>query len=117
MQPYYGSRLRFAQDRAREGSALISAAPGTRLLSLGNGLVAAASNCTVTVDVTATAPGSHVNTDDLDSSLGTSPSAIATLTVGGGVSPLEIPAADRWALLLLGILLLGFAVLRLRLAP
>ncbi len=60
----------------------LTAASGTSDITYTGGTVSAMASCTVTVDVTSTTAGSHVNlTGDLTSSLGTSGTATDTLTV------------------------------------
>ena len=60
----------------------ITATAGSGVIAYTGGTVAAGSSCTVTADVTSPATGSYVNTSgDLTSSLGSSGTATATLTV------------------------------------
>mgnify|MGYP001818682170 FL=1 len=60
----------------------LSATAGSGVISLAGGAVAAAASCSITVDVTGTEAGSHLNTTgDLTSSLGNSGTASDTLTV------------------------------------
>ncbi len=60
----------------------VTAASGTSVIDLTGGAVSAASSCTLSVDVTSSTAGSHVNlTGDLTSSLGNSGTATDTLTV------------------------------------
>ncbi|MCB1385972.1 MAG: DUF11 domain-containing protein [Nitratireductor sp.] len=62
----------------------LTAAAGASVASYSGGTVAAGAACTISVDVTSNAIGSHVNTTgDLTSSLGNSGSATDTLTVSG----------------------------------
>ena len=75
--------------------------------------MAAASTCTVQVDLTSTTPGVHVNTtEDLTSSLGNSGTAGATLEVDSGVP--AIPTLNDWGLLILGSLLTLVTLWRMR---
>ena len=60
----------------------LTAPNGGSSISYSSGTVSAGASCTVTVDVTSSTPGSHLNTSgNLTSSLGTSGSASDTLTV------------------------------------
>ena len=60
----------------------VMAAPGGSSISLSGGTVGAGASCTVSVDVTGSASGTHVNTSgDLTSSSGNSGPASDTLTV------------------------------------
>lgn len=60
----------------------LTAVPGSGSVSYTGGSIAAGSVCTVSVDVTATSIGAHVNVSgDLTSSLGNSGTASATLSV------------------------------------
>ncbi len=62
--------------------AILSAPPGGTQITLANGSLAAFSNCTVTVDVTSSTLGSHLNTSSaLSTSLGTVDPASAPLSV------------------------------------
>jgi hypothetical protein len=84
----------------------LTASPGASVISYTGGTVLAGTTCTIEVDVTASQPGTLVNTtEDLTSSLGNSGPASAPLTVAAATSILEIPTLDRWALLLLALLL------------
>ena len=70
-----------------DGGALTAAAGGISVEYSG-GSVAATGTCTITVDVTSRAVGSHVNsTETVTSSLGTSTIAEATLTVNAAGAP------------------------------
>jgi uncharacterized repeat protein (TIGR01451 family) len=65
----------------------LTAVSGSGLVTYSGGTVLASSSCTVTLDVTASAPGAYVNTTgDLTSSLGNSGTAMATLTVAAPLS-------------------------------
>ena len=69
----------------------LTANAGTTVISYTNGSVAASDSCTITVDVTSSTPGSHVNTtDDLTSNRGNSGQATATLIVTGGLETAKI---------------------------
>jgi hypothetical protein len=93
----------------------LTASPGASVISYSGGTVLAGTTCTIEVDVTASQPGTLVNTtEDLTSSLGNSGPASAPLTVAAATSILEIPTLDRWALLLLALLLVVPAVWILR---
>ncbi|MEM7349853.1 MAG: IPTL-CTERM sorting domain-containing protein [Acidobacteriota bacterium] len=60
----------------------LTAVPGTSLIGYVGGTVAAGATCTISVDVTSSTAGAHVNTsDELGSSLGLSGMATDTLTV------------------------------------
>jgi len=64
------------------GGGTVTAVPGSGVVTLTGGTVGAMASCTVSVDVTGTASGSHVNvTGDLISSSGNSGTATATLLV------------------------------------
>ncbi len=60
----------------------VTAPAGGGTIALTGGTLAASSNCTIAVDVTSSSVGAHLNVSGpLSSSLGSSPSAQATLTV------------------------------------
>ena len=60
----------------------VTAVAGSGVVSYSDGAVAAGASCTVTVDVTSSTAGDHLNlTGDLTSSLGNSGTASATLRV------------------------------------
>jgi hypothetical protein len=64
------------------GAPVLTAVAGTSLVSLSNGDVAALSDCTVTVDVTAIGSGQLINTtSELNSHLGSSGKATAALQI------------------------------------
>merc|ERR1711991_1121 len=66
----------------------VTAVGASGFISYTGGTVPAASSCTITVDVTGTSLGGHVNTSgDLTSSLGNSGSATDTLTVTSVTPP------------------------------
>ena len=67
----------------------VTAVTGTGQVSLSNGSVAAGASCTITLGVTSAAEGSIDSVSGLlDTSLGQSPGASATLTVDGADAPL-----------------------------
>ena len=66
----------------------LSATPGGVRVSYSGGLLGAFATCTIAVDVTSAADGSHLNgTESATSSLGTSTVAEATLTVDPAAAP------------------------------
>lgn len=88
----------------------LTADPGGDSITYSGGTVAAGASCTVQADVLATAPGDLANTTgDLDSSLGGSGTASATLQV----QPSAIPATGASGALLLVLLLAVAGVWRL----
>jgi uncharacterized repeat protein (TIGR01451 family) len=83
----------------------LTAVPGSGVVSYAGGTVAATSSCVVQAAVTINSIGSAVNTTgDLTSSLGSSGTATATLTVQVPVDA-SIPALGLWGLLALGTLI------------
>ncbi len=90
----------------------LTAVAGSGVISYTGGTVAAGASCTVTVDVTSSTPGSHLNTSgDLTSSAGNSGPASDTLTVA-----LPVPTLGLWWMLILGgsILLVALRQLVIR---
>ncbi len=76
-----GMAIASTPNAANTCAGTLDATGGAGSVGLVGGSVAAASTCTISVDVTATSAGSLVNlTDDLTSSLGNSGTATATLT-------------------------------------
>ena len=66
----------------------LSATPGGVRVSYSGGSLGASATCTIAVDVTSAADGSHLNgTESVTSSLGTSTVAEATLTVDPAAAP------------------------------
>lgn len=66
----------------------LTSVSGTSVVSYTGGSVAAFASCTVSVDITSSTAGNHVNvTGDLTSSLGNSGTAVDTLTVIGIIPP------------------------------
>ena len=66
----------------------LSVTPGGVRVSYSDGLLVAGATCTIAVDVTSAADGSHLNgTESATSSLGTSTVAEATLTVDPAAAP------------------------------
>ena len=66
----------------------LSATPGGVRVSYSRGSLGASASCTIAVDVTSAADGSHLNgTERATSSLGTSTAASATLTVDAAAAP------------------------------
>ena len=88
----------------------LTAPDGGSMVSYTGGAVGAGARCSVTVGVTSSTAGTHVNTSgDLTSSAGNSGSATDTLTVAPAV-----PALPPWALAVLLILLITGSSLMFR---
>jgi hypothetical protein len=86
-------------------------------VSLAGATLAAGTSCNFTVNVTANTAGSKSNTTGAVTSTegGTGGTASATLNVGtivGGVKP--VPTLQQWAIVMLGLLLAGFAAAAFR---
>ena len=88
-------------------------------LSLTGGTVPALSTCTVSIDVTAAAEGSYVNTVPVgaisSSSHGVSQAtATATLNVGAAAASAAVPTASEWALMLMaaGLVVVAMKMMR-----
>jgi hypothetical protein len=79
----------------------LTAVAGSSVITYTGGTVAAASTCTVSVDVTAASAGTFANTATLSSAAGGSPDATDTLTVST-----PVPSLGPWGLLVLAVLLL-----------
>ena len=76
----------------------VTATAGSGSVSYTGGTVSAGSSCTVTVDVSAASDGTYVNTSGaLTSSLGTSTTSSATLTVASPEIDLQRPASTSIA--------------------
>ena len=72
----------------------LTAAAGDEAIAYSEGALAAGASCTIAVDVTSAAAGSHANeTESVTSSLGTSTPAEATLTVTVTEPPLSVSMA------------------------
>lgn len=67
------------------GSGSVTAVAGSSAIALAGGSVTALGSCTVTADVTSTAAGSHLNSVMLQTDLGPSGPAQATLVVASGI--------------------------------
>jgi hypothetical protein len=78
----------------------LDAVGGASIIDYSGGTVAAASTCTVSVDVTAASAGTFANTATLNSVGGDSPDATDTLTVAA-----PVPTLGPWWLLVLAVLL------------
>ncbi|THB78879.1 MAG: IPTL-CTERM sorting domain-containing protein, partial [Desulfobacteraceae bacterium] len=79
----------------------LTAAPGTGIISYTGGSVTSGATCTITVDINGSVQGAHLNTtENLVSSLGSSGTASATITIqapfddGDGVSFIEESGPD-----------------------
>jgi hypothetical protein len=86
-------------------------------LSLSAGTIAGNSNCEVSIDVTAAAPGSYVNTipaGTVFSSVGTpnTQATSATLTAAAAPASTDVPAASEWALIVMAAMLAWVAIKR-----
>jgi uncharacterized repeat protein (TIGR01451 family) len=93
----------------------ITAVAGGGTIAYTGGSVAASASCAVQVDVTAIAPGAHLNTSGvLTSSSGSSGTASDLLTASPVVNLLEIPTLAEWGLALLAGLMLAAGLWRLR---
>jgi hypothetical protein len=78
----------------------LTAVAASPTIDYSGGTVAAASTCTVSVDVTAASAGTFANTATLNSAAGSSSDATDTLTVAD-----PVPTLGPWALLALAVLL------------
>lgn len=99
------------------GGGTITATAGSSSVSLAGATLAAGTSCNFTVNVTANTAGSKSNTTGAVTSTegGTGGTASATLNVGtivGGVKP--VPTLQQWAIVMLGLLLAGFAAAAFR---
>jgi hypothetical protein len=90
-------------------SGVITANPGTGVISLAGATLAPSTSCSFSVDVTGTTPGPQNNVSGPVTSVegGSGGTAIATVTVldPGSGGPASIPALQPWALGFLGLLL------------
>lgn len=81
----------------------VTAAPGSSSIQLSGGSLAASSNCSIVVNVTATTSGTFNNSVQVaTANLGNSNTANASLTAA---IPSAIPTLSEWAMLLLATLL------------
>jgi len=83
-----------------------TAVQGTGSVSLAGATIAPSSNCTLAVNVTATAAsGQLVNTSGAVTSTNSLPGNTASATLGVVLPPQQIPALEQWTLRLLELLL------------
>ena len=92
-------------------SGMLSATPGSNMLSYSGGSVAGGTSCTISVDVTSNTAGMHVNTSSLltFNMSGMAGPATDTLTVNA----MGIPTVPQWGVLLLTLSLLAMATWQL----
>lgn len=95
------------------GGGMFTINPGTEFFSSTSSVLAGGQSCTITVRVTGTVLGVHLNTTSQVTSSEAPPGAAAsaTLTVAGGGS---VPALSVWMLMILASVLAAVAAIQLR---